>query len=48
MEEDLMARQYTREFKLEALRLAKENGYVTGMARARPGPKCPLALEKGV
>jgi transposase len=33
MEEDLMARQYTREFKLEALRMAKENGNVTGTAR---------------
>ena len=33
MEEYLMARQYTREFKLEALRLAKENGNVTGTAR---------------
>jgi transposase len=33
MEEDHMARQYTREFKLEALRLAKENGNVTGTAR---------------
>jgi len=28
-----MARQYTREFKLEALRMAEQNGNVTGTAR---------------
>jgi len=28
-----MARQYTREFKLEALRMAEESGNVTGTAR---------------
>ena len=32
-EKNLMARQYTQEFKLWALRLAEEDGRVTGTAR---------------
>ena len=33
-----MARQYTREFKLEALRIAEKSGNVTGTARPLANP----------
>ena len=33
-----MARQYTREFKLEALRMAEKGGNVTGTAQTLVNP----------